>query len=101
MREPTHLQIGSQVQVRAYKSDGACYRLWMGTIEVVEPDRVVVTAPSGHWVHTVDGGGKSRWAIRKYGYSAEFQQTCYRVAEAALELADNWVAKGMPTVDPG
>jgi protein associated with RNAse G/E len=169
MSESTHLQIGSQVQVRAYKSDGTCYRWWMGTVEAVEPECVVVITPVGHRVHTPDGGGRSRWAIRAtywsdrwysvlelylpdgtlveiyvninspveigegtlsftdyeldvsrelphrarlvdedefqeavslYGYSAEFQQTCYRVAQGAIDLADTWVAKGMPTVDP-
>jgi protein associated with RNAse G/E len=35
-------------------------------------------------------------AASKYGYSPEFQQTIYQVAREALEVADNWVAKGMP-----
>jgi protein associated with RNAse G/E len=40
-------------------------------------------------------------AASEYGYSEEFQRTCYRVAREALEVADGWVAKGMPTGDQG
>jgi protein associated with RNAse G/E len=166
MRDTTHLQVGSQIQVRAYKSDGTCYRWWTGTVEAVEPGLVVVATPAGHRLHTPNGDWTSKWAIRsyywpdrwycvlevyladgtlveiyvninspvviddgtisftdyeldvsrelphrarlvdedefqqavlEYGYSAEFQQTCYRIAQEALEVADNWVAKGMPT----
>lgn len=169
MKDATHLQIGSQIQVRAYKSSGTCYRWWTGVVEAVEPGLVIVTTPAGHRVHNAEGGWKSKWAIRsyywpdrwytvlevylpdgelveiyvhinspveigdaqlcftdyeldvsrlppgqarlvdedefqeaasRYGYSPEFQQTCYRVAKEAIEVADNWVAKGMPTVDP-
>jgi protein associated with RNAse G/E len=175
MTDTMRLQIGSPINVRAYKSDGTCYRWWTGTVEAAESGLVVVTTPAGHWVHTPEGGGKSKWAIRayywpdrwysvleiylpgdpdhlqarapveiyvninspveigdaqlcftdyeldvsrelpgrarlvdedefreaasKYGYSAEFQETCYRVAREAIDVADNWVAKGMPTVD--
>jgi protein associated with RNAse G/E len=163
MNVTTHLQIGSPINVRAYKSDGTCYRWWTGTVEAVEPDRIVVTNPAGHRLHTPDGGWTSKWAIRayywpgrwysvleayepdgtlveiyvninspveigdtqlsftdyeldvsrelpnparlvdedefeeaalKYGYSPEFQQTCYQVAQEAIEVANNWVAKG-------
>jgi len=154
--------------MRAYKSDGTCYRWWTATVEAVEPGTVVVVTPAGHRLHTPDGDWTSRWAIRstywpgrcysvlevyqpdgtlaeiyvninspieigdgqlsytdyeldvsrelphraqlvdedefqeaalKYGYSAEFQEICHRVAEEALEIADNWVAKGMPTTN--
>jgi protein associated with RNAse G/E len=150
------MQTGSQVQVKAYKSDGTCYRWWTATVETVEPDVIVTTTPAGHRAHDIDGGWRSQWAIRsyywperwysvlevylangklveiyvninspveldvsrelprkarlvdedefqeaapKYGYSAEFQQTCYRVAKEAIEVANNWVARGMPKVD--
>jgi protein associated with RNAse G/E len=165
MRDTRDLQIGSKINVRAYHSDGTCYRWWTGSVEAVEPPKIVVTTQVGHWVHTPDNGGPSKWSIRstywldrwyavlelylpggeleeiyvninspvevdslqlsftdyeldvsrilpgqarlvdedefeeaaiKYGYSAEFQQTCYQVAREALEIADNWVAKGMP-----
>jgi protein associated with RNAse G/E len=35
-------------------------------------------------------------AASEYGYSDEFQQTCYRIANEALEIANHWVAKGVP-----
>jgi protein associated with RNAse G/E len=169
MSDKNHLHVGSQVHVRAYKSDGTCYRWWTGTVEAVAPDRVAVTNPAGHRLHTPDGGWTSKWAIRayywsdrwysvlevyepdgnlseiyvninspveigdgqlcftdyeldvsrklphrarlvdedefqeaasKYGYSPEFQQTVYQIAREALEVADNWVAKGMPGPSP-
>ena len=169
MKDTTHLQVGSQIHVRAYKSDGTCYRWWTGTVEAVEPGLVVVATPAGHRVQNSEGGWTSKWAIRayywpdrwytvlevylpdgtlteiyvninspveigddrlcftdyeldvsrelpnparlvdedefreaarQYGYSGEFQQHVYRIARDAIEVADNWVAKGMPIVGP-
>ena len=169
MTDTTHLQIGSAITMRAYKTDGTCYRWWTATVEAIEPGLVVTATPAGHRLHTPDGDWISRWAVRstywpdrwysllevyqpdgtlaeiyvninspveiddaqlcytdyeldvsrelphparlvdedefeeaalKYGYSAEFQRTCYRVAQTAIEIANNWVAKGMPAVDP-
>jgi protein associated with RNAse G/E len=168
MSDTTRLQVGSQLQVRAYKSDGTCYRWWTATVEAIEQDQVIVATPAGHRLHTPDGDWTSKWAVRSYywpdrwysvlevyradetlaqiyvninspveisdaqllytdyeldvsrelpgqarivdedefqeaaltyGYSPEFQQTCYRVANEALEIANHWVAKGMPTID--
>jgi protein associated with RNAse G/E len=162
------MQIGDKIQVKAYKSDGTCYRWWQGTVESVDPDEVVVVTPVGHWVGAIGGGWSSRYAIRayhwrnrwysllevytadgrldqiyvninspveiedsqikftdyeldvsrklpeaarivdedefreaaaQYGYSAEFQQTCYHVARGAMAVADRWVAKGPPTIE--
>jgi protein associated with RNAse G/E len=38
-----------------------------------------------------------REAVTKYGYSEEFQQTCYQTAREAIGVANGWIAKGMPT----
>jgi protein associated with RNAse G/E len=38
-------------------------------------------------------------AVRKYGYSEEFQQACYETAREAMEIANRWLAKGMPAQD--
>ena len=38
-------------------------------------------------------------AAIEYGYSAEFQRACYQAAREALDLANRWVARGMPA-DP-
>jgi protein associated with RNAse G/E len=35
-------------------------------------------------------------AAARYGYSEEFQRACYRTALEARELANRWVAGGMP-----
>jgi hypothetical protein len=35
----------------------------------------------------------------KYGYSKECQQACYQVAREAIEVANRWVARGMPTIE--
>jgi protein associated with RNAse G/E len=156
------------VQVRAYKSDGTCYRWWQATVESVEEARFVLVTPPGHWVDGTDGGFASKNALRvhywpgrwyclleaytpggelveiyvninspveiqgshiwftdyeldvsrrlpgearlededefleaasEYGYSEEFQQACYEVAREALDVANGWVAGGMPETD--
>ncbi|MGD2177544.1 MAG: DUF402 domain-containing protein [Anaerolineae bacterium] len=40
-----------------------------------------------------------REAVSRYGGSQEFQQACYRVAGEAVEVANHWVARGMPAVE--
>jgi protein associated with RNAse G/E len=35
-------------------------------------------------------------AADEYGYSETFQQACYQVAREAVEVANRWVARGMP-----
>ncbi len=60
------MQIGETATVRAYKSDGTCYRWWSATVESMAPDRVVLVTPAGHWVDDVGGGWASRFAIRSH-----------------------------------
>jgi protein associated with RNAse G/E len=38
-----------------------------------------------------------REAAREYGYSEEFQRACYETARQAIELANHWIARGMPS----
>ena len=159
------MQIGDRVQVRAYKSDGACYRWWTATVESVGPDELVLVTPVGHPIEDPDGSFVSGHALRgyywpgkwyclleaynpdgelaeiyvninspvqiegsllrftdyeldvsrrplgeaelvdqdefqqaavEYGYSEEFQRACYEAAQEAIELANHWVARGMP-----
>lgn len=161
------MQVGDRVQVRAYKSDGTCYRWWHSTVEAVETGQVVLLSPVGQRVQDISGAWTSEHAIRtfywpdrwyslsevyaptgrlveifvninsppevdgsqmgftdyeldvtrepphkarivdqdefveaaaKYGYPEEFQQACYEVAREALEVADRWVARGMPAL---
>ena len=61
-----HMQIGERVQIRAYKSDGTCYRWWHATVEAVDKDKVVVITPAGHRVEDVSGGWTSAYAVRAY-----------------------------------
>ncbi len=158
------MQIGDQIQVKAYKSDGTCYRWWRATVEAIEEDVIMTIAPAGKRVEAINGGWISAGAIRTfywlykpysllevytsdgrlgeiyvninsliqiepgqlsyvdyeldvtlrppgvarivdqdefaeavgmYGYTAEFQQFCYQAAEEAVQLANQWVAKGM------
>ena len=58
--------IGGRVQVKAYKSDGTCYRWWYATVEAVEADKLVLVTPPGHWVEGTDGGWASENALRVY-----------------------------------
>jgi protein associated with RNAse G/E len=159
------MQIGDRVQVKAYKSDGTCYRWWTATVETVGPDELVLVTPVGHLIE--DPGGNfispnalrvfywpAKWyclleaytpsgelaeiyvninspveiegslmrftdyeldvsrrppgeaelvdqdefqeAAAEYGYSEEFQRACYDAAAEAIDLANRWVARGMP-----
>jgi protein associated with RNAse G/E len=38
-------------------------------------------------------------AVFRYGCTTEFQQACYRVAKEAIEVANRWVAGGMPAAE--
>ena len=60
------MEIGERVQVRAYKSDGTCYRWWYATVEAVEKDEVVVITPVGQRVEDICGAWASEYAIRAY-----------------------------------
>ena len=159
------MQIGDQMQVRAHKSDGTCYRWWTAIVESVSADQIVVVTPVGHAIEDPGGTFVSPNALRvfywpdkwyslleayapdgelveiyvnisspveidglqmrftdleldvsrrpprealledehefeeaavEYGYSEEFQRTCYAVAKEALDLANRWEARGMP-----
>jgi protein associated with RNAse G/E len=160
-----HVETGDTIQVRAYKSDGTCYRWWTVTVEAVEEDKIVVITLPGHRVEGVAGAWTSRYAIRthywferwysllevyapdgrleeiyvninspveiedaqlrltdyeldvsrrpphearivdedefleaasRYGYSEALQQTCYQAAREAVQVANRWVARGIP-----
>jgi protein associated with RNAse G/E len=161
----TRMRIGDCVRVRAYKSDGTCYRWWTATVESVAPDQLTLVTPVGHPIEDPGGNFVSpnalrvfywpgKWyclleayapdgelaeiyvninspaeiqglqmsftdyeldvsrrpphkarlededefqeAVSLYGYSEEFQRVCYETAQEALDLANGWVARGMP-----
>jgi protein associated with RNAse G/E len=60
------LQSGEQIQVKAYKSDGTCYRWWSATIEATEDDMIITVAPVGKRVEDRRGGWISEVAIRTF-----------------------------------
>jgi protein associated with RNAse G/E len=60
------MQIGDSVLVRAYKSDGTCYRRWVATVEAIDTDRVVLVTPVGHRVQDISGTLVAEYAIRGY-----------------------------------
>lgn len=60
------MRIGERIQVRAFKSDGTCYRWWCTTVEAVEQDLVVTVSPAGHRVEDISGGWVSQHSIRSY-----------------------------------
>jgi protein associated with RNAse G/E len=167
-RTVVRMETGDKVLVKAYKSDGTCYRWLHATVEAVDTDKVVTITPVGHRVEGTHGVWASQHAIRvfywldrwysllevyapdgrleeifvninspveieglqlrftdyeldvsrklpheavvvdedefqeaasKYGYSEEFQRACYQVVREAFEVANSWVAKGMPATE--
>lgn len=72
------MKTGDRVQVRAYKSDGTCYRWWLATVESINADELVLITPVGHWVEGIDGGWASQYAIRAYYWPHKW----YSVLEA-------------------
>jgi protein associated with RNAse G/E len=162
----TLMKPGDRVQVRAYKSDGTCYRWWTATVESAAPDELVLVIPAGHPIEDPGGSFVSGDALRsyywpgkwyslleayapdgelceiyvnisspveidglqmrftdyeldvsrrppgeaelmdedefqeaaiEYGYSDEFQRLCCQAAREALDLANRWVPRGIPT----
>ena len=61
-----NIKVGDSVEVMAYKSDGACYRSVWTTVEALDHEVIVLTAPAGHMVYDINGDWWSRHAIRVY-----------------------------------
>ena len=60
------MKTGDRVQVKAYKSDGTCYRWWFATVEAASTEELVLITPVGHRVEDPRGGWDSQYAIRAY-----------------------------------
>ena len=91
----TRMRIGAQMQVRAYKSDGTCYRWWYATVESVEKDEFVLVTPTGHWIDGIDGGMTSENALRVHYWADRW----YCLLEAYTpegELAEIYVNINSP-----
>ena len=57
---------GDRVQVRAYKSDGTCYRWWTATVEAVDADQLALVTPAGHLIEDPGGNFMSQHALRVF-----------------------------------
>jgi len=62
----THLRVGDQMRVSAYKSDGTCYRWWTATVESVRPDQFTLVTPVGHPIEDPGGSFVSPNALRVF-----------------------------------
>jgi protein associated with RNAse G/E len=60
------MHIGQRIQIRAFRSDGVCYRAWEATVEELPAGGVVVVTPVGHRVVEIDHGRSSEYAIRAH-----------------------------------
>jgi len=95
------VQIGEQIQVKAYKSDGACYRWWRATVEAIEEDRIVTVAPAGKRVEALNGGWISTGAIRTF-YWLHKPYSLLEIYSLAGELGEIYVnINSLVQIEPG
>jgi protein associated with RNAse G/E len=90
--------------LEAYAPDGKLVEIYVNISSPVETDGLqmcftdheldVTRRPPGE-AELVDEDEFQEAAI-EYGYSEEFQRACYAAAREALDLANGWVARGMP-----
>lgn len=86
---------GQTIQVSAYKSDGTCYRKWIGVVESVEEDEVVVVTPAGQLVEDVRGNWSADYAIRSY-YWSDRHYSLLEVYAPGGELVEIYANIGSP-----
>ncbi|CAN5539915.1 DUF402 domain-containing protein [soil metagenome] len=84
------MQAGDQIKVKAYKSDGVCYRKWPATIEAVTDSLIITIAPIGKWVEDMGGGWVSTVAVRTF-YWLDKPYSLVEVYEADGTLAEIYV----------
>ena len=95
------MQIGEQLQVKAYKADGTCYRWWPATIEIVTEDLIVTSAPIGKRVEGIGGGWVSDTAIRTFYWLAK-PYSLLEVYQADGQLAEIYVnINSLVEIKPG
>jgi protein associated with RNAse G/E len=90
-----HLRTGDCVRVRAYKSDGTCYRWWTATVETVAPDELALVSPAGHLIQDPGGDFRSKHALRVFYWPGKW----YSLLEAYTpsgELAEIYVNISSP-----
>lgn len=60
------MQVGDKIILRAYKSDGHCYRWHEVIVENIEQNCVTVVGQSGRRIHQPDGGFVTRHVSRSH-----------------------------------
>jgi protein associated with RNAse G/E len=90
-----YLRIGDCVRVRAYKSDGACYRWWTATIEAVDADQLVLVTPAGHPIGDPGGNFVSPNALRVFYWPGKWYSLLEAYAPSG-ELAEIYVNISSP-----
>lgn len=93
--------------LEAYASDGSLVEIYVNINSPIEIGasqirftdyELDISRRLPHQARIVDED-EFQAAASRYGYSQELQEACYRVAREALEVASQWQAGGMPTVE--
>ena len=87
----THLRIGDQMQVSAYKSDGTCYRWWTATVESVAADRLALVTPVGHPIEDPGGGidGRNLYGELIFQFRLDFSYILHHdIVSQITEIGD-------------
>ena len=91
----TQMKPGDRVQVRAYKSNGTCYRWWNATVETADSHELALVTPVGDPIEDPDGGIRSENALRAFYWPGKW----YSLLEAYTpsgELAEIYVNISSP-----
>ena len=89
------LQVGEQVRVRAYKSDGTCYRWWDATVEAADHEMVITVSFPGHWIYDVKRSGRAKNIVRAF-YWMDRPYNLLEVYRPSGELVEIYVNVGSP-----
>ena len=95
------MQPGDQIQVKAYKADGTCYRWWPATVETVTEDLIVTIAPIGKRVEGIGGGWVSDTAVRIFYWLAK-PYSLLEIYQADGQLVEIYVnINSLVQIEPG
>ncbi|NIV37022.1 MAG: DUF402 domain-containing protein, partial [Anaerolineae bacterium] len=89
------MKIGDRVQVKAYKSDGTCYRWWTATVETVAPDELALVTPAGHLIQDPGGDFRSKHALRVFYWPGKWYSLLEAYAPSG-ELVEIYVNISSP-----
>jgi len=60
------MKAGDKIILRAYKSDGTCYRWHDSYVEKIQENCVIIVGGPGRRIHQPDGGFVAEYTIRSY-----------------------------------